>query len=174
MLRRSLVSLSLVFASFAVAQATLQSPCMGAPSSPTEHYAEVDVRTVIDEPARDLVLLVDNDDQRLLTVVVGNREGEAISQRLDGQRFFRPLTHDLLFDVVKGLHATVTHVQIDRLEDGVFYGSIWLQREGGEHFAVDARPSDAMALALAEGAPIYAHVDVLRHAAHRIPSDVER
>ncbi|MCP4499129.1 MAG: bifunctional nuclease family protein [Deltaproteobacteria bacterium] len=171
MFRRSLVALSFAALGFFLSVGFLNAPCEESPSK----YVSLDVRTVIDEPNRDLVLLVEPEQQHLLTIVVGNREGRAIRDRLletpplFGKRF-RPLTHDLLFDVVQSLNVKVHHVQVDALFQGTFLGSVWLEDASGGLSRIDARPSDAMALALATDAPIWVHQKVMLEAAHRIPS----
>ena len=72
----------------------------------------------------------------------------------------RPMTHDLLKNVIEGLKANVDQVVITDLRDNTFFASIHLKRDG-EEYTVDARPSDAMALALRASAPIYVSKEVL-------------
>src|SRR5262249_35428984 len=94
----------------------------------------------------------------------------------EGTPRFRPLTHDLMDSTLHELHAKVVKVQVDELRDGVFIGSIFV-RSGNRVFRVDARPSDAIALAIGNHVPIYVARAVLDEAGirgddlqHRLPN----
>ena len=81
-------------------------------------------------------------------------EAQAIARELTGQRFPRPLTHDLLATIVEGLHAKVTRVVISDLKENTFFASLILEKDG-EVISIDARPSDSIAVALRCQAPLF-------------------
>ena len=100
------------------------------------------------------VLLRDNRGRRV-PIWVGHFEAWAITLALEGDAPGRPFTHDLLKIVLDRLDATVERVIIDDLWNETFYAKIGLVRKGGEQIEIDARPSDAVAIALRSRAPIY-------------------
>ncbi len=126
------------------------------------------VVTVGDEGQAALIL-VDAADNFALPVFIGGTEAASIYGRMHGEKPPRPLTHDLLDHVLSRLHATLVQVQIDELRKsasgGTFIGSIYLRLEGGRVIKLDARPSDAIALALGNHVPIYVKRSVLEDAA---------
>ncbi len=112
-------------------------------------------RLMIDENTNSpVVFLKEADGERALPIWIGATEANAIAMGLSGQKFQRPLTHDLLSTVIKGLHGSVVKILISDLKDNTFYATILLQGEK-EMLTVDARPSDSIAVALREGAPIF-------------------
>lgn len=90
---------------------------------------------------------------RLLPVWIGLYEGGAIGMALAGQKFPRPLTHDLFLSVVNELGGRIKHVTITELKDSTFFAEICLESKGQE-ITVDARPSDSVALAVRVNCPI--------------------
>lgn len=111
-----------------------------------------------------VVVLRESDGRRLLAMEVGPSEANAIALAVEGVQPPRPLTHDLMAEIVRQLQATVESVAVIHFDDSVFYGRIYLQAPQGR-VELDARPSDAIALALRHGAPIYAADGVLQKAA---------
>jgi uncharacterized protein len=109
------------------------------------------------------VLLADADVRRLLPIYIGPFEANAIATQLQGEDFPRPLTHDLLRSVIEELGCQLTRVSITELDHGTFYALLHLEGGGAAH-EVDARPSDAIALALRAGAPILVAEAVLAEA----------
>ena len=107
-----------------------------------------------------VVLLLDLAGRRLLPIVVGPSEGSAIAVGHAGIRAPRPMTHDLLVGVLGACGGVVTHVEVTDLVDGVFHAAVVL--DGGTR--VDARASDAIALAVRLGCPVMASSDVLESA----------
>lgn len=91
--------------------------------------------------------------RRQLPILIGDTEARAIVFALDGVPTPRPLTHDLLVDVVRDLGATVESIAITELRDRTFFAELHLDR-GGERIVVSSRPSDAVALAVRVGCPI--------------------
>lgn len=107
-----------------------------------------------------IVILKDADEKQILPIWVGIFEANAIATQLEDAPAPRPMTHDLLKNTVECLGASVTKVVVSDLRDSTFYAQIHLDRKG-ESYTVDARPSDAMALALRCDAPIYVDAMVL-------------
>jgi bifunctional DNase/RNase len=109
------------------------------------------------------VVLVNEANARLVPLGIGGTEALSIALRHGGETFTRPLTHDLLDSLLDRVGAKLLKVQIDELRDGVFIGSVFV-RHDGRTIEVDARPSDAIALALGRGAPIYVAQKVVAEA----------
>jgi len=109
------------------------------------------------------VLLKENDGERFLPIWVGMFESEAIAMRLQGAAVPRPLTHDLLANMVGELGGTLKYVVVNDLSESTFYARIAVERNG-ELRLVDSRPSDAIALALRAQIPIYAEDGVMAKA----------
>jgi uncharacterized protein len=107
-----------------------------------------------------IVILRNQEGDSLLPIFVGLFEANAIAQQLDGSLSPRPMTHDLLGNLIDALHARVDRVVITDLRDNTFFASIHLERNG-EKMAIDARPSDAMALALRVKVPIFVEDTVI-------------
>ena len=107
-----------------------------------------------------IVILRTQEGESLLPIFVGLFEANAIAQQLDGSLSPRPMTHDLLGNLIDALHARVDRVVITDLRDNTFFASIHLERNG-EKLAIDARPSDAMALALRVKVPIFVEDTVI-------------
>jgi len=105
-------------------------------------------------PAQHFVLLRDNRGRRV-PIWVGQFEAWAIATTLEGDTSERPMTHDLFKILLDKLEATVERVIIDDLWNETFYAKIGLVRADGENMEIDARPSDAIAIALRAHAPIY-------------------
>lgn len=121
-----------------------------------------------------IVVLRDSDGQRVLPIWVGLFEANAIALQIEQVETPRPMTHDLLKSVVEGLAARVERIVVCDLRDNTFYASIHLLA-GGAVKLVDARPSDAIALALRAGAPIFVEENVIdrAHAPAPLEGDVD-
>ena len=107
-----------------------------------------------------VVILKEKDGERVLPIWIGPAEAQAIARELAGQRFQRPLTHDLLANIVEGLKARVTRVVISELKDNTFFAQLLIDRDG-EAVVIDARPSDSIAVALRCGADIFVNERLL-------------
>ena len=116
-----------------------------------------------------IVLLKEVDGIRYLPIWVGAAEATAIAFAQQGLTTPRPLTHDLIKNIIDNLGTSVDSVQITHLADGVFYSKI-LMDKGIE---VSARPSDSIALALRTGSPIYGTEDVFNSAGIEIPDQAD-
>ena len=107
-----------------------------------------------------VVILKEKSTDRYLPIWIGPSEADSIAVKLQDVNVPRPLTHDLLNNVIDTLGGIVTHITVSKLQNDTFYAKIALQ-SNGSHFEVDCRPSDAIALAVRVDAPIYAEDDVL-------------
>ena len=107
-----------------------------------------------------IVILRDEHDQRVLPIWVGVFEANAIALQIENVHTPRPMTHDLLRNVIQDLRATVERVVVCDVKDNTFFALIHLDTPSG-HVAVDARPSDAIALALRTRAPILVEQHVI-------------
>lgn len=112
-----------------------------------------------------VVILRVKDTDRYLPIWIGPTEADAIALKLQNVSVPRPLTHDLLAGVIASLDATVDKIVVSDLSDDTFYAKIVLQVDGGDTMEVDARPSDALALAVRTEAPIFAESSVVEKAA---------
>ena len=116
-----------------------------------------------------VVVLREVDGERSLPIWIGPGEAQAIAMELQGVRAQRPMTHDLLRDVVTGLGGELRRVQVTALRDDTYFAELILLRNGAA-VQVDARPSDCIALALRCSAPIYTTDELLdRGGAQRPP-----
>jgi bifunctional DNase/RNase len=136
------------------------APAKSAFEVPVE--IEVQIRGLMMDPVTNMpiVILKDVESEMVLPIWVGIFEANAIAIELEKTATPRPMTHDLLRDVARGLNARVTKVVVSELRDDTFYALVWMEQEG-ETLAIDARPSDAIALALRFDCPIYVNRDVL-------------
>lgn len=107
-------------------------------------------------------------DSRVLPIFIGANEAHSIAIAFNNQTPPRPLTHDLLKNMLGMLDVEVTKIQVTSLTENTFYGRIHLRKEGIEEMDIDARPSDAIALALRYKVPIFVHKDVYASAAIQV------
>jgi bifunctional DNase/RNase len=135
---------------------------------------EMKIRGLIVDPSTNMpiVLLKDPQSEALLPIWVGIYEAQAIALEVEKAQAPRPLTHDLLKNLVHGLNAQVQRVVVTELKDDTFYAVIWME-QNGEVVAMDSRPSDALALAMRADCPIFVDEDVLR-AAKVLPNPAEQ
>jgi bifunctional DNase/RNase len=108
-----------------------------------------------------IVILRDEENSEMLPIWVGKSEASAISFALENISAPRPMTHDLMRSILDEVDAKVISVVVTDLNDNTYYAKVHLMYEDSE-YAVDARPSDAIALALRTEAPIFARETVLR------------
>lgn len=112
-----------------------------------------------------IVFLKVEGDARTLPIFIGANEAQSIAIAYNNQTPPRPLTHDLMKNILGLMDVEVIKVQVTHLADNTFFGRIHLRKEGIEDMDVDARPSDAIALALRYHVPVYVHKDVFESAA---------
>ena len=110
-----------------------------------------------------IIILRDMDGQRVLPIWVGVFEANAIALQIENVTTPRPMTHDLLKNVIADLRGRIEKIVVSDLKDNTFFALIYLT-VGGEVMAIDARPSDAIALALRARAPIFVEERVIDHA----------
>lgn len=124
---------------------------------------EMKIRSLVMDPATNtpIVVLKDAQGTSVLPIWVGVFEANAIALEIEKVQTPRPMTHDLLRNVLLGLNVSVHRVVVSELRDDTFYALIWLEHEG-QLMSIDARPSDALALALRVDCPIYVDDQVLR------------
>lgn len=106
----------------------------------------------------------DGEDRRSFPIVIGLPEAQAIERRLKGFEVKRPQTHDLLANIVRELGGELESITINDLSDQTFFASLDVRKEDGELLHIDSRPSDAIALGVAHGVPIYVEEHVLESA----------
>jgi len=112
---------------------------------------------------RFVVILKDDVNNRWLPIVVGNTEAQAIALQLENVSPPRPLTHDLIKNLLESIEAKIARVIVNDLRENTYYALIGLKLNGS-NAEIDARPSDAIALALRMHAPIFVSEDVMERA----------
>ena len=120
-----------------------------------------------------IVLLREREGERFLPIWIGAMEATAIAFALQGIVTARPMTHDLLKNVLEDLAVQVQKIVITELKDGTFYAVIQMQQDG-RAYEVSSRPSDAIALAVRVNVPIFADEEVLTEASIVIRDDEEQ
>lgn len=144
----------------------------------------VDIETIVMAagPVPSLIVLRERDSQpdspaplRSLSIQTGSFEAAALSRGIDKGREGRPLTHDLMLDAIAALNAKLERVEIVRVDAPVFFAKLVVIAQDGSEIALDARPSDALALAVRANAPIFVEDEVMNRvgtvSAHEEPTD---
>jgi uncharacterized protein len=119
-----------------------------------------------------IVLLKEDEGERYLPIWIGAAEAAAIAFALQGVVTPRPMTHDLMKNLLEEVGAHIQRIEITELREGTYYANINM-RMNGNAYEISARPSDAIALAVRVEAPIFADEEVLTDASILIPSDEE-
>ena len=119
-----------------------------------------------------IVLLKTREGNKFLPIWIGHPEAAAILMKLQGANTPRPMTHDLMNEMLSELEVACTRVSVTELKENTFYASITLQLDGKE-MEIDSRPSDALALAVRTSAPIFAAQDVIDESAIEFEHEVE-
>jgi bifunctional DNase/RNase len=125
---------------------------------------EMKIRGLMMDPVTNMpiVILKDVNGTAVLPIWVGIYEANAIALEIEKVSTPRPMTHDLLKNLLLGLEARVHKVVVNDLRDDTFYALIWLEADG-QVISIDSRPSDALALALRVDCPIFVEDDVLKN-----------
>jgi bifunctional DNase/RNase len=125
---------------------------------------EMKIRGLMMDPVTNMpiVILKDVGGTAVLPIWVGIYEANAIALEIEKVTTPRPMTHDLLKNLLLGLETHVHRVVVNDLKDDTFFAVIWLEKDG-QAISVDSRPSDALALALRVDCPIYVEDDVLKN-----------
>lgn len=125
---------------------------------------EMKIRGLMVDPVTNMpiVILKDSGSEAVLPIWVGVYEANAIALEIEKVATPRPMTHDLIKNVLTGLETHVHKVVVTELRDDTFYAVIWMERQG-RIVSVDSRPSDALALALRVDCPIFVEDEVLKN-----------
>ncbi|MEN0019706.1 MAG: bifunctional nuclease family protein [Planctomycetota bacterium] len=124
----------------------------------------IELREVVEQPA-------DDANRRTFPIVIGLPEAQAIERRLKGVEIKRPQTHDLLDSVIGRLGGRLEKITISDLSDHTYYAILDVRRDTGDVVEIDARPSDAIALGIADRCPIWVEETVLEAAGDEDPQD---
>jgi len=125
---------------------------------------EMKIRGLMMDPVTNMpiVVLKDQGSETVLPIWVGVYEANAIALEIEKITTPRPMTHDLLKNLLVGLETMVRKVVVTELKDDTFFAVIWLERDG-QSISIDSRPSDALALALRMDCPIFVDDEVLKN-----------
>jgi uncharacterized protein len=125
---------------------------------------EMKIRGLMMDPVTNMpiVVLKDVGSEAVLPIWVGVYEANAIALEIEKVTTPRPMTHDLIKNLLLGLDTHVHKVVVNELRDDTFFAVIWMERDG-KIISIDSRPSDALALALRLDCPIYVDEEVLKH-----------
>lgn len=118
------------------------------------------------------LILRELNGNRRLPIIIGAHEAQAIAIELENLKPPRPLTHDLIKSIIEALGATISEIVITELKEGTFYSKIYLETITGT-IEVDSRPSDAIAIAVRMGAPIYVDSSIMSEASFEVESEEE-
>ncbi len=121
-----------------------------------------------------IVILKDDGEQHTLPVWIGVLEASAIASELEKVQFSRPMTHDLLKEILKTVSATVKKIEVTDLRDNVYYATIHMEVKDEGMIKLDARPSDAIAIALRANAPIFVDSAVIEKSKSVDLADTEK
>jgi bifunctional DNase/RNase len=124
------------------------------------HLSRIFIRELAD---MQMIELSETGGERRFPIVIGLPEALAIDRRIRGSAIPRPQTHELLAAVIRALGGRLKEIRITNVEQGTFYARLVVERDG-EEILVDSRPSDAIALGVADGVPIMVEEDVLEEA----------
>ena len=119
-----------------------------------------------------IVLLKTSDDNRFLPIWIGHSEAAAILMKLQGAAPQRPMTHDLMSDLIAELDGEVTKITVTELRENTFFARITIERNGSE-IEIDSRPTDAIALAVRVEAKMFAAYDVIEESGIEFESEEE-
>lgn len=131
---------------------------------------EMKIRGLMMDPVTNMpiVVLKDASGDGVLPIWVGPFEANAIAIEIEKISTPRPMTHDLIKNVLTGLEASVRKVVVSELKDDTFFAVIWMERDG-QFISIDSRPSDALALALRLDCPIFVEEQVLKSSKQSTP-----
>lgn len=119
-----------------------------------------------------IVVLNDQENRRALPIWIGTAEASAIIRQLEDIKSARPMTHDLMFNIIETLGCSIEKIEINDINSDTYYASVYIKHADGKEEIIDARPSDAIALSLKAKTPIFATTNVV--ADGTISTDQER
>lgn len=108
-----------------------------------------------------IIVLNDIENRKALPIWIGSAEASAIIRKIENIKVLRPMTHDLIIDIVEKTGYTVSRVEINDVENDTYYSTIYLINDDGNEITIDSRPSDAVAVAIRVDAPIFVSAKVL-------------
>jgi len=134
---------------------------------------EVKIRALMMDPnsGTPIIILKDVQSDTMLPIWVGAYEANAIALEIEKISPPRPMTHDLLRNLIKELGLLVERVVVTRLQDNTFFAEIEMRNSDGDLMRLDARPSDAIALALRVDCPIYVDMEVIKASRNTLPAE---
>lgn len=155
----------MIFLARALTITCLLAPVLPASSSAQIETVKVKVKRLLLDPSSKtpVVVLESLKEKKFIPIWIGKAEATSIAMELEHVKIPRPNTHDLIGNIVKGLGASLDRVTITDLKSNTYYAVITLNLKG-KKFDIDSRPSDAIAVALRQGAPIFASPAVLAKA----------
>ena len=108
-----------------------------------------------------IIVLNDKENRKALPIWIGSAEASAIIRKIENIKVLRPMTHDLIIDIIEKTGYEISRVEINDVEKDTYYSTIFLANEAGNEIAIDSRPSDAIAVAIRVDAPIFVSAKVL-------------
>lgn len=108
-----------------------------------------------------IIVLNDKENRKALPIWIGSAEASAIIRKIENIKVLRPMTHDLIIDVIEKTGYQVDRVEINDVEKDTYFSTIYLVNEDGNSVTIDSRPSDAIAVAIRVDAPIFVSAKVL-------------
>jgi bifunctional DNase/RNase len=139
-----------------------------------EKYIEMELREIhlVENPTHSqIIVLGEKEGTRTFPIFIGLHEALALEMAARGEQASRPLTHDLILNVLEGLEAQLLRVLVVKLEHDTFYGALEVRTPSGEIVRIDARPSDSMVLATKCKAPIFVEEKVLDEVGRTVNED---
>ena len=108
-----------------------------------------------------IIVLNDKDNRKALPIWIGSAEASAIIRKIENIKVLRPMTHDLIIEIIEKTGYDVSRIEINDVEKDTYYSTIFLSDNEGNEIEIDSRPSDAIAVAIRAEAPIYVSAKVL-------------
>ena len=108
-----------------------------------------------------IIVLNDKENRKALPIWIGSAEASAIIRKIENIKVLRPMTHDLIIDIIEKTGYSVDRIEISDVEKETYFSNIFLKNENGEEVAIDSRPSDAIAVAIRADAPTFVSAKVL-------------
>ena len=108
-----------------------------------------------------IIVLNDKENRKALPIWIGSAEASAIIRKIENIKVLRPMTHDLIIDIIEKTGYNVDRVEINDVEQDTYYSTIYLTNEENNEIKIDSRPSDAIAVAIRVEAPIFVSAKVL-------------
>ncbi|RMA93290.1 bifunctional nuclease family protein [Hydrogenothermus marinus] len=135
---------------------------------------EMDIRGIVLDPITNMpiVVLQSKETDDILSIWIGVFEANAISMKLENIHMPRPMTYDLMVNLIENLSADISYILINDLNDNTYYAEIVLNKDGQE-IRIDSRPSDAINLAIRKNVPIFVEERVLQEYKKDIQSEVD-